>query len=177
MHNTEELIESHETTLQNLSDSVKDLQNNYKSLVNEIDAVKIRVESNALTVHEQLRGLERSILEIRDMARDAKHISVGVDGQNGLRGSIANLTRDVTSMTQDFNFLRQTAQNYTETKNLLLKLFVTSAAAIIVQFGGAVWFVSSMHSKQETIREDLNRVIRHIDKIYDDAASSKNLKN
>jgi hypothetical protein len=177
MHNTEELIESHETTLQNLSDSVKDLQNNYKSLVNEIDAVKIRVESNALTVHEQLRGLERSILEIRDMARDAKHISVGVDGQNGLRGSIANLTRDVTGMTQDFNFLSQTAQNYTETKNLLLKLFVTSAVAIIVQFGGAVWFVSSMHSKQETIREDLNRVIRHIDKIYDDAASSKNLKN
>jgi len=154
-------------TLQELFESVNDLQSDKKVTVAELESIKIRLESNALTVQEQLRALERSVLDIRDMARDAKHISVGVDGQNGLRGSIANLTRDVNSMTQDFNFLRQTAHNYTETKNLLMRLFVTSAVAVVVQFGGAVWFVSSLHSKQESIREDLNRVIRYIDKSYD----------
>jgi hypothetical protein len=160
-------------TLQELHDSLIELQGDKKVIVSELDSMKIRVESNALTVQEQLRALERSVLEIRDMARDAKHISVGVDGQNGLRGSIANLTRDVTSMTQDFNFLRQTAHNYNETKNLLLRLFVTSAVAVIIQFGGAVWFVSSLHSKQESIREDLNRVIRHIDKTYDEQGKTR----
>ena len=166
MHDPEEAIELHENSLQNLTALVAELQSDRKVTVSELDSIKIRVESNAITVQEQLRALERSVLEIRDMARDAKHISVGVDGQNGLRGSIANLTRDVNTMTQDFNFLRQTAQNYNETKNLLLRLFMTSAVAVIVQFGGAVWFVSSLHSKQESIREDLNRVIQHIDKIY-----------
>ena len=155
-------------TLHELFESVSNLESDRKVTIAELDSIKIKIESNALTVQEQLRGLERSVLDIRDMARDAKHISVGVDGQNGLRGSIASLTRDVNSMTQDFNFLRQTANNYTETNNLLLRLFVTSAVAVIIQFGGAVWFVSSLHSKQESIREDLNRVIRHIDKVNDE---------
>lgn len=162
-----------DNTLHELVESVNNLQSDKKVTIAELDSIKIRVEANAVTVQEQLRALERSVLEIRDMARDAKHISVGVDGQNGLRGSIANLTRDVNSMTQDFNFLRQTANNYTETKNLLLRLFVTSAVAVIIQFGGAVWFVSSLHSKQESIREDLNRVIRHIDKINDDQSKNR----
>jgi len=162
-------------TLQELFESVTELESNRKVTVAELDSMKIKLESNALTVQEQLRGLERSVLDIRDMARDAKHISVGVDGQNGLRGSIATLTKDVNSMTQDFNFLRQTANNYTETKNLLLRLFVTSAVAVIVQFGGAVWFVSSLHSKQESIREDLNRVIRHIDKINEEQSKGSHI--
>lgn len=166
-------LSDNDITLHELTGAVNALESDRKVTVAELDGIKIRLESNALTVQEQLRSLERSVMDIRDMARDAKHISVGVDGQNGLRGSIANLTRDVNSMTQDFNFLRQTANNYNETKNLLLRLFVTSAVAVIVQFGGAVWFVSSLQSKQESIREDLNRVIRHMDKMYDEQSRTQ----
>jgi len=175
MHDSDHHLHASDTVvnLQELLETVNSLESDCRVREAELDSIKIRLESNALTVQEQLRGLERAVQDIRDMARDAKHISVGVDGQNGLRGSIANLTRDVNSMTQDFNFLRQTANNYTETKDLLMRLFVTSAVAVVVQFGGAVWFVSSLHSKQETIREDLNRVIRHIDKTYDEQGKAR----
>ena len=150
--------------------ALSDLQSHKKVTDAEISNVKIRIDSLSSTVKEQVSNLERAVLEARDKARDAMHVSVGVDGKNGLRGSMETMLRELTSMSEDFTVLRQTAQNYTETKDFLLRLFVSSAVAMFIQFGGAIWFLSSMHNKQENMREDLNRVITYIDKKSDEHA-------
>jgi hypothetical protein len=102
------------------------------------------------------------------MARDAKHISIGVDGKNGLRGSLELLVKDMSGMTEDLEFLRQSAHSYNETKAVLLKLFATSAMAILIQFAAAVWCVSAINARQDSIRQDVNRVLTLIDKLHID---------
>ena len=95
---------------------------------------------------------------------------VCVDGKNGLRGSLESLVTHVTAISKDFEFLRQAAHSYNETKTLLFRVFATSAIAILIQFGGAVWCVASLHAKQESIREDLNRVLMHIDRKHEEVS-------
>lgn len=117
---------------------------------------------------EQIKALEKSVEEIKDIAVRALHVSIGVDGKNGLRGSLENIVRTMGDMTKDFEFLRSSAHSYLETKNLLLKLFAVSAAAVIFQLCGIVWYFASQHSRQEIMREDLNKVIIHVEKIRED---------
>jgi hypothetical protein len=155
---------SQEQTNLNIMATLSDIQSHKKLTDAELSNLKLRIESFASTVKEQIGNLEKNVLEVRDKARDAMHISVGVDGKNGLRGSMETMLREVTSMSEDFAVLRQTAQNYNETKDFLLRLFVSSAVAMFIQFGGAIWFLSSMHNKQENMREDLNKVISYVDK-------------
>ena len=150
--------------------SLTEMQAQQKVFEDELEELKIKIDANNLTNQEQLHNLEKAILEVRDKARDAMHISIGVDGKNGLRGSLETLGKDVTSMSESFNVLKSSAENYSEMKTLLLRLFAASAMTIMCQFGGAVWLVSSLHSKQESMREDLNRVLAILDKRYDTSA-------
>lgn len=144
--------------------SLTEIQAQQKSFEEELEEFKIKIEANSIANQEQLRKLESAILEVRDKARDAMHISIGVDGKNGLRGSLESLVRDVTSMSESFNDLKQSVSGYSDMKSLLLRIFAASAMTILCQFGGAVWLVSSIHSKQESMREDLNRVLAILDK-------------
>jgi hypothetical protein len=100
------------------------------------------------------------------------HVSIGVDGRNGLRGSLESLVRDVASMSESLNIVKQSASNYADMKALMLRLFAASAMTILCQFGGAVWLVSSLHSRQEDMRQDLNRVLTLLDKHRDDQIKS-----
>ena len=144
--------------------ALAELQSQKKLTDSEITNIKVRLETDTHNTHEQLKNLEKSVSQIRDMARDAYVIGVGVDGKNGLRGSLESLARDVTRITEDFEFLRQTAHSYVEIRSFLLRLFVASAATILLQFGGAIWYASSQYSRQESLRNDMNRVISYIDK-------------
>lgn len=128
---------------------------------NELNAIKINLEQSITASKEHFRVLENSVAEIKSMARDAMTVSVGLDGKNGLRGSLEHLTKEFSSLPRDIEFLKQTANHYLDMKSLLLRLFATSFAAIFLQFGGAVWYVSEQHVKQEIIREDLNKVLNY----------------
>lgn len=128
---------------------------------NELNAIKINLEQSIAASKEHFRVLENSVTEIKSMARDAMTVSVGLDGKNGLRGSLEHLTKEFSTLPRDIEFLKQTANHYLEMKSLLLRLFATSFAAIFLQFGGAVWYVSEQHVKQEVIRDDLNKVLNY----------------
>ena len=169
-HNDQE--NNYEQRRYSMTVSLTEMQAQQKVFEDELEELKIKIEANNLTNQEQLRNLERAILEVRDKARDAMHITIGVDGKNGLRGSLETLVRDVTSMSESFSVLKSSANSYSEMKTLLLRLFAASAMTIMCQFGGAVWLVSSLHSKQESMREDLNRVLAILDKRHDDASKA-----
>lgn len=115
-------------------------------------------------LQEQIQKIEETLLEVRDIARDAKHISIGVDGKNGLRGTLQKLSEEVEYICKEFTLLKDAADNYKEAKHFVLKLFTASLAAVLVQFSGAVWYLSGQHSKQEALREDVNRLMAYIDK-------------
>jgi len=152
------------TSISDLESSNKALESSNKALDSELEAIKLKLESVSEETQEQLKALDKSLVEIRDMARDAKHISVGVDGRNGLRGAIQNLSTDVSKITSELNTLGHAAHSYNELRVFLSKLFIASITAMVIQFAGVVWYLSAQHSKQESLRTDLNRVIAHIDK-------------
>jgi hypothetical protein len=153
-----------ENLFRDITSTVADLKTQ-KSLTDaEITNIKIRLESYIATTQEQFRTLGSTITEIRDMARDNKHITVGVDGNNGLKGTLEILVRDVTTMTKDFEFLRQTAKGYEETKNWFARVLVTTFIAIGLQFIGSVWTMNMQNNKQDTIREDLGKVMAFVNK-------------
>jgi len=141
-----------------------DLENQKKLIALELNNIKLKMDNLIATDNEKLDALDIAVSEAREKARDAMHVSVGVDGKNGLRGVMEILIRDVANMSKDIEVLRQTANSYTETKTLLARLFTSTALALFLQFAGAIWFVSALHSKQESIRQDLNRVLLYIEK-------------
>lgn len=132
-----------------------------------IAAVEIQLEQEG--IKKRLDSVEDTLKVVQDQARDALHVAIGVDGRNGLRGSLNTLVSDVSKITEALHGLRQQANDYAEMKSMLLKLFVACTVTILCQFGSAVWFVSSLHSRQENMREDLNRVLAILDKRYAEA--------
>jgi formamidopyrimidine-DNA glycosylase len=159
--------------IRELASDVTELQSQKKVTDAEITNIKIRLESYIATTQEQFRTLGATINEIRDMARDNKHITIGVDGNNGLKGTLASLVKDVHSMTRDFEFLRQTANSYVEMKTWLIRLLITSVTALVFQFAGAAWSLNLQAAKQDAFKEDLNKALSFINKQQDDYAKSK----
>lgn len=171
-NSTQEQDTSADLARYNLAINIAEIQAQQESFEQELEDLKIKLEANSVANQEQLRNLERAVLEVRDKARDAMHVSIGVDGRNGLRGSLESLVRDVASMSESLNIVKQSASNYADMKALMLRLFAASAMTILCQFGGAVWLVSSLHSRQEDMRQDLNRVLALLDKHRDDQIKS-----
>lgn len=153
-----------------------DLENQKKLIDLELNNIKLRMDTLIASNNDKLDALDAAVAEARERARDAMHVSVGVDGKNGLRGAMEILLGNVTSLSKDLEFLRQTAHSYTETKTLLARLFTSTALALFLQFAGAIWFVSALHSKQESIKEDLNRVLLYIEKQPQEAAKLPTVK-
>jgi hypothetical protein len=145
-----------------------ELEMQQKYMDNEISTIKNKLETWNYQTGENFKALEKSVAEIKDMATRALHVSIGVDGRNGLRGSLETIIKDMNGMSKDFEFLRSSAHSYVETRSLLLKLFAVSAAAVVVQLCGIVWYFGSQHSRQEVMREDLNKVIGYIEKMKED---------
>lgn len=141
-----------------------DVDMHKKLLDMELNNIKTRMDSIIETGKTQHEALDRIVSETRERVKDALHISIGVDGKNGLRGNMELVKTELLGISKDLEFLRQAAYSYNSTKQLFTRLFTSTAVAIGIQLMGAIWFVSAMHSKQEAIREDLNRVIVHLDK-------------
>jgi hypothetical protein len=130
----------------------------------ELAGIKTRMDSIIETNKTQHEALDRIVNETKERVKDALHISIGVDGRNGLRGTLETVRAELGVISKDLEFLRQSAYSYNSTKQLFTRLFTSTALAIFIQLMGAIWFVSAMHSKQEALREDLNRVLVYIDK-------------
>jgi len=109
-------------------------------------------------VQLQLEKLEETLTEVRDLARDAIHICIGVDGHNGLRGTLQKLTTDVEHIGKEFSEVSTTVKDHKELKSQLFKFLTASAMILITQFAGAVWYMSEQHSKQENTRADLEKL-------------------
>jgi hypothetical protein len=139
----------------------------------ELEALRDKLTSISTETSDSIKDLENSVTIIRDMARDAMHISVGVDGKNGLRGSISTLSEQVNVLVKEFAFLRQTADSYVEMKNLILKFFTTAAVGLFFQFAAAIWYFSGQHQQQQAMRDDLNKVLSYVAKQQE---ASKSLK-
>lgn len=152
-----------EKDLLNLANAIGQLQEQKKLRDVEVDNLRVRLEAYILSAATQMKTIENSLSDTRDMARDVKHISIGVDGRNGLRSAVQELVSDMTAITKDFGFLRQTADNYVDMKSMMIRLFTASAAALLAQFAAVVWYLSAQHSEQLAIRQDLNRVISYMD--------------
>jgi len=137
----------------------------YKRLLDmELANLKTRMDSIVEVGKTQHETLDRVVKETREKVTDAMHISIGVDGRNGLRGTIEAVKTELSAISRDLDFLRQAAHSYNSTKQLFTRLFTSTALAIFIQLMGAIWFVSAMHSKQDALRDDLNRVLIYIDK-------------
>jgi hypothetical protein len=154
---------SSEQDLLQLANAIGQLQEQKKLRDAEVDNLRTRLEAHILAVASQMKAIENSLSDTRDMARDVKHISIGVDGRNGLRSAVQELVTDMSAITKDFGFLRQTADNYVDMKTMLFRLFAASAAVLLAQFASAVWYLSAQHSEQQAMRQELNRVISYMD--------------
>ena len=141
------------------------MDNDNQSLA--IASAELQLEQEG--IKKRLDNIETTLKTVQDQARDALHVAIGVDGRNGLRGSLNTLVSDVSKITEALHGLKQHAGDYAEMKSTLIRMFVASAFTMLCQFGGAVWFVSSLHSRQENMREDLNRVLAILDKRYEEA--------
>lgn len=165
-----------EPNIHDIVSDVIELQSHKKLTDVEITNIKVRLESYIATAQEQFRTLGATVNEIRDMARDNKHITIGVDGNNGLKGTLAILVKDVNSMTKDFEFLRQTASSYVDTKAWLMRLLFTSVAAIVFQFAGAAWTLNTQASRQDAFKDDLSKILAYVAKQQqDDSVKTKPL--
>jgi hypothetical protein len=147
--------------------SISDLESDNKILDSELKAIKEKLEVVAGDTREQFKSLDKSLLEIREMARDAKHISIGVDGKNGLRGAIQTLSDNVGNITSEISVIKHSTHSYEETRGFLGRLVIACMSTVLIQIGAAMWFISSHSAKQEAIRSDLNRVISYIDKVHE----------
>lgn len=130
----------------------------------EIENIRQNLLNMTLETNETLKTLEASVSSVRDMARDAMHISVGVDGKNGLRGSLTNLSEQMAVLVKEFAYLKETAHSYVEMKQLVMKFFATAAVGLFFQFAAAIWYFSGQHQQQQAMRDDLNKVLSYIDK-------------
>lgn len=144
--------------------AIMQLQNQKLLRDAEIESIREKLEEISTETNDGLKSLESSVASVRDMARDAMHISVGVDGKNGLRGSISTLSEQVHVLVKEFSFLRQTADSYVEMRQMVLRFFATAAIGLLAQFAAAIWYFSAQHAQQEALRQDLNKVLSYIDK-------------
>lgn len=109
-------------------------------------------------LRSKIRGLEVELRDTRDMARDTLHIAIGVDGKNGLRAAINELSGTVNKIKEDFLFLRETAHNYKELKSMIGRFLLSGVFAFIFQLGGIIWFFSKEHAGQEQIATQVQEV-------------------
>jgi hypothetical protein len=123
-----------------------------------------KMEENMSETKEHLKSLDKSVGEIREMARDAKHISIGVDGRNGLRGTLDHLAKDVGKLKEDVEFVKEAAHSYNGMKVFFSRLLIASFTTVMLQLAAAVWYISAQNAKQEALRSDVNRILLHIDK-------------
>jgi hypothetical protein len=110
------------------------------------------------TLRDRIQQLEHELRDTRDMARDTLHIAIGVDGKNGLRSAISELSVTVYKIKEDFLFLRETAHNYKELKGLIGKFLLSGVFAFIFQLGGIIWFFSAEHVGQQQMVRDMSEV-------------------
>jgi hypothetical protein len=125
-------------------------------------ASEIKEQAILEELRNKIRTLEVELRDTRDMARDTLHIAIGVDGKNGLRSAISELAGTVDRIKEDFMFLRETAHNYRELKNIILKFLLTGVFAFIFQLGGIVWFFSSDHRAQEDLAKQVGEIATDI---------------
>jgi hypothetical protein len=144
--------------------AIMQLQNQKLLRDAELEVIRQKLDTIYSETSESISSLENSVSIVRDMARDAMHISVGVDGKNGLRGSISNLSEQLHILVKEVGYLKQTADSYMEMRELVLKYFATAAIGLLVQFAGAVWYFSAQNQQQQGLRQDLNKVLIYIDK-------------
>jgi hypothetical protein len=111
------------------------------------------IHHDPVSFYNDFKDLEKSVAEIREMARDAKHISIGVDGRNGLRGTLDLLARDVSKLAADVDFVKKAADDYIGLKSFFTKILVGSFMGIVTQVCFAVWYVSAQHTQQEALKE------------------------
>lgn len=124
-------------------------------------------------VQVQLDKLEETIIEVRDLARDAIHICIGVDGHNGLRGTLHKLTSEVELISKEFADVREATKSNKESRLNLTKFLAASALVLITQFATAVWYMSAQHSKQENLRNDVDRLAAYVEKLRSTYPDSK----
>lgn len=152
-----------------------ELQTQRRLADSELNAIKTQLEQSIQSSKDHFKTLESSVAEIKSMAKDAMTVSVGLDGKNGLRGAIEKLTQEFSNLPKDVEFLKQTANHYHEMKSMVIRMFMASIAALFVQFGGAMWYTSEQHNKQEVIRRDLNRVMEYLDQRHTDKNELKRI--
>lgn len=153
--------------------AIMQLQNQKLLRDAELEVIRQRLDTIYSEATESISSLENSVSIVRDMARDAMHISVGVDGKNGLRGSMSNLTEQLHILVKEVGYLKQTADSYMEMRQLVLKYFATAAVGLLVQFAGAIWYFSAQNQQQQALRQDLNKVLIYIDKQQETLKPSK----
>lgn len=139
--------------------SLTELQNQKKLTETAIS----KLDQAILDTKDHLKELDKSVSEIREMARDAKHISIGVDGRNGLRGTLDHLAKDVSKLASDVEFVKKAADDYIGLKSFFTKLLVGSFMGIMTQVCFAVWYVSAQHTQQEALKADVTRLLAKVD--------------
>lgn len=144
--------------------AIWELRNQQVLIDSEIENVRVQLTGLSENTKKSIESLEHSMHAVRDMARDVMHISIGVDGKNGLRGVTAGLSEQVGVLAKDFGFLRQTADSYVEMRETVLRYFATAALGLLLQFAGAVWYFSGQHQQQQVLKDDLNKVLSLIEK-------------
>ena len=144
--------------------AIWELRNQQVLIDSEIENVRVQLTGLSENTKKSIESLEHSMHTVRDMARDVMHISIGVDGKNGLRGVTAGLSEQVGVLAKDFGFLRQTADSYVEMRETVLRYFATAALGLLLQFTGAVWYFSGQHQQQQTLKDDLSKVLSFIEK-------------
>jgi len=162
-----------ENLLRDLTASVNSLESSRRLAEAEITNMRVRVDAHIATTQEQFKSLTFTMSEIRDMARDNRNITIGFDGNNGLRGNLTNLVRDVTDMAKDFEFLRQTAKSYMEMKTWFVRLLVTSLCAIFFQLAGSLWSLNVQKAKQDSLREDIAKLMSRVEQQKDGGTKSR----
>jgi hypothetical protein len=106
--------------------------------------------------------IEKELRDTRDIARDTLHIAIGVDGRNGIRGSLNDLTTSVDRIKEEFLFLRETANNYKELKGTIGRFLLTSLLAFVIQFAGVIWFFANEHNAKENIKIQITAIIEDV---------------
>ena len=162
-----------ETVFREMSTSIVELEAHKRFIDSEISNIRVKMDSHIVTTQEQFESLASTMSEIRDMARDNRNITIGFDGNNGLRGNLTSLIREVSEMTKDFEFLRQTAKGYVDMKSWFMRLLVTSLCAIAFQFFSNIWSINSQIMKQEALRVDVLKALSVIEKQREDPSQPK----
>jgi hypothetical protein len=119
-------------------------------------------------LENKVNQIEQELKQTADIAIKTWHVSVGVDGKNGIRGSLNDLTLSVNKIKEDFLFLRETANNYNEIKSGIGKFLLGSSLAFIIQFAGVIWFFAVDHTEKEHLTHKIEAVIKDVENFKKD---------